>query len=97
MNKQVDRFQTECAYFIVTFADKALTIPIVQTLVFDSAGERTNGAKYFLFRELLSDGLEQNFIVDEDQSDDMVLDQAGLLEKLKDCFEGNLSFSPSSS
>ena len=96
MNKQVDRFQPECAYFIVIFADEALSIPIVQTLVFDSAGERTNGIKYFLFRELLSDGQEQNFVVDEDQADEIVLDQVGLLEKLKNCFGGNLSFSPSS-
>jgi len=96
MNEQTDRFQIDCAYFIVTFADEALTIPIVQTLVFDSTGERTNGIKYFLFRELLSDGQEQHFMVEEDQADELILDQVRLLEKLNDCFEGNLSFSPSS-
>ena len=90
MNPQLDRFVSERTYFIVTFADKDLMVPIVQTLVYQKKGTRANGTVYYLFKELHADRKASQFLVDEEHADDLVLDQAGLIQKLKDCFAGKL-------
>ncbi len=72
-------------YFIVTFFDEELTIPIVQTLKFLEEGKRSNGKKYFLFTQLLPKN-ETKFIVEEDHLAELVVNGAGLLDKLTECF-----------
>ncbi len=90
----IDRFVQGQTYFIVMFDDKELTVPIVQTLTYLKRGERSNGTKYYLFKELGRATKKANFLVDEKNADDLVLDQAGLIQQLKDCFAGKLATSP---
>jgi hypothetical protein len=73
-------------YFIVAFSDEKLAIPVVQTLIFEKTGTRDNGTRFFLFRYIPVEGAEVPFLVEEGQTDHLVLDQDGLLERLRDCF-----------
>lgn len=82
------------AYFIVMFNDDDLRIPVVQTLIYMEESKRNDGTEIFLFRELRSDGTEPKFFVNTQDVDQLLLDEAGLIEKLRKCFEGKLSEPP---
>lgn len=94
VRSQVGRFVSGQPYFIVMFDDENLTVPIVQTLLYVESEKRDDGSEFFLFRELLPSGEESKFFVDQEHADDLVLDQAGLLKKLKHCFDGKLATTP---
>lgn len=67
--------------FILLFADKDLTIPVIQTLIYERS-ENTNGtsSRYF-FRDVSSENNEP-FFVNEDDFDDLILDICGLYKKI---------------
>jgi hypothetical protein len=81
-------------YFVVMFNDEDLMVPVVQTLVFVEDGRRADGSEFFLFRELSAHGKESKFLVDKKDAKHLVLDQTGLLKKLKGCFDGKLATTP---
>jgi hypothetical protein len=73
-------------YFIVTFSDEALAVPVVQTLIFEKSGAHDNGATYHLFRQVPVEGPEEIFLVEEEHVAHLVLSKEDLLRKLEDCF-----------
>jgi len=81
-------------YFIVVFNDEDLKVPVVQTLVYVEDGRRGDGSEFHLFRELSAQGKESKYVVDKKDAKRMLLDQKGLLAKLKSCFDGKLATSP---
>jgi len=97
VNSKTDRFITGQIYFIVMFDDENLTVPIVQTLRFVKKGERRNGSKYYLFKQLGCDAKRRDFLVDEKDAEHLVVDHPGLIRELRDCFSGRLSTSPKKS
>ena len=90
MNR-LERFTPGQVYFIVMFHDEDLKIPVVQTLIFDKIGKRENGGEVLLFRQIppQSDGLK--FIVEMEHVEQLLLDENGLLDKLKRSFAGELA------
>ena len=94
MNARSNRFVAGQTYFIVMFQDEILTVPIVQTLSYEEEGTRTNGTKYFLFREHHLGDKSSKFFVNEEDADHLVLDRERLIQKLKNCFDGTLLTSP---
>jgi hypothetical protein len=81
-------------YFIVVFNDGDLKMPLVQTLIYVKDGRRGDGSECHLFRELSAHGEEAEFFVDKKDAKRLLLDQSGLLAKLKSCFDGTLSTPP---
>jgi hypothetical protein len=71
-----------------------LKVPVVQTLVYVEDGRRPDGSEFYLFRELSSHGKESKFVVDKKDAKRMLLDQNGLLAKLKSCFDRKLATPP---
>lgn len=81
-------------YFIVVFNDGDLKVPLVQTLIYVKDGRRGDGSECHLFRELSAHGEESEFFVDKKDAKRLLLDQSGLLAKLKSCFDGKLATPP---
>lgn len=81
-------------YFIVLFHDEDLKVPIVQTLIYDREGRRGNGIECYLFRDVSSHQQEPRFYVDKKDATHLLVDQDGLLDKLRRCFEGKLATGP---
>lgn len=77
-----DRFIRGSVYFIVLYSDGALTVPIIQTLIFIEKRERESIE--YLFREVGARGEEIQFAVKEDHVDELVVDLKGLIERLGD-------------
>ena len=71
-------------YFIVLFDDEELTIPVIQTLIFQKAevGENS-GEQLYLFQEIKPHDKESTFFVRKDDVDTLVLDHNELIAKLK--------------
>ena len=78
-------------YFIVLFDDHDLTVPIVQTLIYEREGKRGNGVECYLFRDVSSHEKQAGFYVDKRDAEHMLLDPDGLLDKLKGCFDRKLA------
>ncbi len=95
MNSSSDRLIRGQAYFIVLFDDENLTVPLIQTLIYDQYAKRSDGTGCFLFKELHVGGKQSDFFVGETDLDHLVLDRAALLRKLKDSFDGKLLTAPS--
>lgn len=81
-------------YFIVMFEDEDLKVPLVQTLIFVENRRRDDGSEFFLFRDLSARGEESKFMVDKKDAERLLLDQDGLLTKLKKCFDGTIGRLP---
>lgn len=81
-------------YFVVVFNDGDLKVPLVQTLIYVKDGRRSDGSECHLFRELSAQGEESEFFVDKKDAKHLLLDQNGLLAKLKKCFDGELATGP---
>lgn len=94
MSAQLPHFITGNAYFIVTFGDENLTVPIVQTLIFEEQQKRTDGTAYFLFKELRAMEEDSRIFLDEEDASALVLDRKGLIARLKKCFSGQLPYTP---
>ena len=71
------------AYFILLYADFALTIPTIQTLIYRERREGRDGIE-FCFSEVRQDAEDSLFIVKEDDRDDLLVDRAGLIARLSD-------------
>jgi hypothetical protein len=87
MNVSLAPLDLDRAYFIVMFDDE-------YTLIFLGESRRSDGTEIFLFREIRSDGTEPKFFVNKQDADHLLLDEAGLIAKLRKCFEGKLSEPP---
>jgi hypothetical protein len=94
MDSQLKNLLPGQTYFIVMFHDEDLKVPLVQTLIFIKDGRRPDGSEFFLFRELTPHGGQSKFVVDKKDAKRVLLDQAGLLRKLKSCFDGKLATTP---
>lgn len=84
-------------YFVVSFHDRDLTIPIIRTLVYESCVDRQGRTKVFLFRDIQRGGETETFGVDADNLEDLLVDELGLLETLKQCFDRTLATEPPAS
>lgn len=69
-------------YFIVMYEDEALSIPVVQTLLFEKSLSGEHGVDH-LFREIGANGDTRAFKVANDQVEELLLDLEGLIEKLR--------------
>jgi hypothetical protein len=90
MNR-LERFKPGQVYFIVMFHDEDLKIPVVQTLIFEKIGKRKNGSEFLLFRQIPPQGAESKFIVEKEHVEQLLLDEKGLVDKLKRSFDGKLA------
>jgi hypothetical protein len=76
------RFTPGFAYFILLYQDAALTVPVVQTLIFCEDRSRGDGHIEHVFREIKTRGEEAPFVVHENHAEDLVLDLRGLVQRL---------------
>lgn len=76
--------------FIVLFEDQALSIPIVQTLVFVERSVAESGEPLLIFRHILSAGESEGFFVRERDEVELLHDADGLLSKLRRAFDGTI-------
>ena len=83
-----NRFAPNATYFVVMFEDEELTVPIVQTLLYLEQGKLDNGTECYFFQDL---GRNEKCFVRREDADHLVLDGAGLIQKLKDAFDGKLA------
>lgn len=77
-------------YFVVSFKDEALTLPLIRTLIFRQEVFRENGSKGYIFDQL-SEGDTEVFYVDKGHVEELIVDRQGLLRMLEQAFRGNLS------
>jgi hypothetical protein len=77
-------------YFIVTFEDAALTIPIIRTVRFEEVRSTTDGKGLACFTQLQGTDFEILLAFDADEVADSVMDGNGLLALLTRCFAGEL-------
>lgn len=80
----MDNLESGDIRFILLFQDEALTIPLIQTLVFREECSREDGGRRFLFQDLGAPTSEQSFFVDEEEFDQLVLDIHGLVKKVSE-------------
>lgn len=73
-------------YFVVMFDDEAMSIPVIQTLIFKRAAVREGGKNCYLFTEIPVKGPHSTIFVDEEDVDHLVLDKHALVEMLSDAF-----------
>lgn len=90
MSTILDSLVAGRVYFIVMFEDAQLTIPVIQTLIYEGEMFREDGSKYLAFQELKPNGERSNFIVDTSHREDLVLTADGLIETLRTAFSGRL-------
>ena len=76
------RFIIGKVYFIVLYADEALAIPVVQTLIFLEDRRREDGGAEYRFREIKPHEEESLFTVQEECLDELIVDRIGLIERL---------------
>ncbi|RZZ88373.1 hypothetical protein [Pseudoxanthomonas winnipegensis] len=77
-------------YFIVTFEDKDLKVPIIQTLEFVSEEVGSSGTSVALFRQCGINENEKMFFVRDCDLESLLVDQKGLLAMLEKSFSGRL-------
>ena len=86
VNEYDGRFIPGELYFVVMFQDELMTVPVVQTLIYERYSQQDGGTRCFLFREIPLHGAESMIFIREDDADHLVLDKPGLLAKLTSCF-----------
>lgn len=64
------------------FHDEHMSVPVVQTLIFERAAVRDGGKKCFLFLEIPVDGPPSTIFVDEEHVDHLILDKEALVNRL---------------
>jgi hypothetical protein len=88
---EISQMTVGSPYFIVVFEDEGLTIPLVQTLVFNGIRTKDDRTRWLSFTELRPNGDEVAFKVEESHAHELLLDRAALVEKLKQSFSGKLA------
>jgi len=68
------------------FDDQSLTVPVIQTLVYEGEATRENGSHFRLFRELKSSGETAKVGVDEEHLEELLLNDSELLSILSVAF-----------
>ncbi|MBA3487752.1 MAG: hypothetical protein H0T88_11300 [Lysobacter sp.] len=68
------------AYFILLHADEDLKVPVIQTLIFNEK----HGRDEFHFTQIKSDDDGSLFVVKGEHLEELVVDRAGLIERLCD-------------
>lgn len=76
------RFVPKNVYFIVSFEDEKLKIPVIQTLIYERLAVRNDGTRCFLFTEIQQYAENSLFYVDEDD-EHIVVDRKGLIASLE--------------
>lgn len=76
--------------FIMLFRDEALSIPLIQTLVFREECSRDDGGRRYLFQDLGAPASEEQFFVDEEDFDQLVLDIHGLAKRVSEISRSTL-------
>ena len=69
-------------YFVLVYADSRLTIPIIQTLVYERHDEGLDGRVKSVFREYTARGQEDAIVIDFEHVADLLLNEEQLAEKL---------------
>lgn len=72
--------------FIVMFDDVELSVPVVQTLIYESRTTLSNGTHLYIFRELKPNGEISKFSVADEHADELLLDGRDLVAKLSAAF-----------
>ena len=82
---QLKRLKPGKVYFILLFADDGLKVPHIQTLIFQRSGVLADGTPAHFF-DLVTDEDSRSFFVREQDAEDLLLEPAELLQRLKDVF-----------
>lgn len=83
-------------YFVVTFFDSDLSVPLIRTLIFRRKVSTDSGSTKYLFDQL-SDGSDSvGFSIDSEYLDELLVDRDGLISTLSKGFDGTLALSPKS-
>ncbi|MBX9399791.1 hypothetical protein K4L06_00600 [Lysobacter sp. BMK333-48F3] len=90
MNEAIHAFgraslKVGCIYFLVTFVDAEMTVPVVQTLRYLEKKEASGQGVVALFNELSAED-EPLFFVREEDVAHMVLDEQQLISTLERSF-----------
>jgi hypothetical protein len=89
-DKKGIRFRLGQVYFIVMYDDERLAVPVVQTLVYLGEGRSRDGRLEFRFKEIKPTKEPSLFVVDQEHADDLVVDQDGLIERLRNVPDRNV-------
>jgi len=73
----------ESTYFILLFEDEALTVPLIQTLIYVGPRKSDAGIDGHLFDYLKPDDEVSGFFVEAIHLEELVTDREGLIRKLQ--------------
>jgi len=81
--RQPERFVPGNVYFIVLYMDEALSVPVIQTLIFMEQHKRHDGRAEYRFEEIKPHDESTHFAVQEEDVDQLVVDRFGLMKRLQ--------------